>query len=54
MTSVMKVCDENPKTDDEIKESIKLMKNAHMFEAIQEMFKVYLSGVNSKKKVVWI
>lgn len=25
-----------------------------MYEAIQEMFKIYLSGVNSKKKVVWI
>jgi len=34
MTSVIKVCDLNPKTDDEIKKSIKAMKDAHMFEAI--------------------
>jgi hypothetical protein len=46
MTSVMKVCDFNPMTDDEIKNSIQAMKDAHMYEAIKEMFNIYLSGVN--------
>jgi len=53
-TNVMKICDDNPMTVDQVKMAVKAIKDAHMFEAVEESYNVYLSGVNSKKKVVWI
>ena len=34
-TSVMKVCDENPMTDEQIKIAVEAIKDAHMFEAVE-------------------
>ena len=34
-TSVMKVCDENPMTDEQIKIAVEAIKDARMFEAVE-------------------
>ena len=52
--SVKKVCDENPRSIDQIKHSVTEMKCANMFEAIEEAYKVYLSEVNAKKRALLI
>lgn len=34
-TSVMKVCDDNPLTDEQVKIAVNAIKDAHMFEAVE-------------------
>lgn len=52
--SINKIISNNPITNDDLRNAIKMITNSNMIQAIWTMFRIYISGLNPKKHAVWV